>query len=90
MKCTCGYETPAELAAQNEGRCASCGSPAQPDAIELLSRPELGLVAELRPGQVEYARAFEEMLDEMDETVAAWEHPLASPRFPLLTSVRIC
>ena len=64
MKCTCGYETPAELAAQNEGRCASCGSPAQPDAIELLSRPELGLVAELRPGQVEYARAFEEMLDE--------------------------
>jgi ABC-type dipeptide/oligopeptide/nickel transport system ATPase subunit len=63
VKCTCGYETPAELAAQNEGRCASCGGPVEPDPIELLSRPELGLVEELRIGQVEYARAFVELLD---------------------------
>lgn len=63
MKCTCGYETPAELAAQNEGRCASCGGPVEPDPIELLSCPALGLVEEIRAGQVEYARAFVEMLD---------------------------
>jgi Rad3-related DNA helicase len=63
MKCKCGFETPAELAAQNNGRCASCGDPCTPDPVELLSRPALGLVEELRPGQIEYARAFVEMLD---------------------------
>jgi ATP-dependent DNA helicase DinG len=62
MKCKCGYETPAELAAQNEGRCASCGDAADWEPIELLSRPALGLIEELRPGQVEYARSFDEML----------------------------
>ncbi|MHC4619090.1 MAG: ATP-dependent DNA helicase [Planctomycetota bacterium] len=41
--------------------CPSCGRKLNLCAVELLSNPELGFVADVRPGQIELTRSMEEM-----------------------------
>jgi ATP-dependent DNA helicase DinG len=47
------------MAAKLEGHCPKCNGTMKPDVEELLSRPELGIVREVRPGQIELAKSID-------------------------------
>jgi ATP-dependent DNA helicase DinG len=45
-----------DMAEKVDKKCLKCGMELQPDVVELVSDPRLGVVKEVRPGQIEIAR----------------------------------
>lgn len=74
MNCRhCGFTLDTELAKLTKNACPSCGRDLRLDAVELLSDTSLGFVKEMRPGQVEYARLVQSMLDVAERKTAMLE-----------------
>jgi ATP-dependent DNA helicase DinG len=65
MICKCGYALPAALATTPgfRGLCPSCNKTLRHSTEEVLSRPELGVVKEIRPGQIELATIIDKALN---------------------------
>lgn len=58
---------------ENDTPCLVCGAPQWPSADEYLSEPSLGLISEIRPGQIQLAKEVEAVFAAKEPTVGLFE-----------------
>lgn len=63
MKCVCGFSLTAEMADEVRSACPKCGETMRPEVEEILTRPQFGVVREIRPQQLELALALEKTMN---------------------------